>query len=163
MKTPIAAAVLGASLLALPVAAQTTAAPAPTGAAAATLPDAFGESPAAPARRPAPTPAPAPTALAPDIARSETALRAAIASLTSDPIDYSAFSEDLATQIRGKANEITPLIRQFGPLKSVEHRGQQDGADLFRVMFENQATDWVIAFNDEDQIAALLFRPASGD
>ena len=161
MKTPIAAAVLGASLLALPVAAQTTAAPAPTGAAAATLPDAFEESPAAPARRPAP--APAPTALAPDIARSETALRAAIASLTSDPIDYSAFSEDLATQIRGKANEITPLIRQFGPLKSVEHRGQQDGADLFRVMFENQATDWVIAFNDEDQIAALLFRPASGD
>ncbi|MEG1028795.1 MAG: hypothetical protein RSE34_01810, partial [Brevundimonas sp.] len=75
----------------------------------------------------------------------------------------SAFSEDLATQIRSKANEITPLIRQFGPLKSIEHRGQQDGADLFRVVFEKQATDWVIAFNDEDQIAALLFRPASGD
>ncbi|MNU41988.1 hypothetical protein D3C71_307400 [compost metagenome] len=162
MKTPILAAVLGASLLALPVAAQTTTAPAPTGAAAATLPNAFEEAPAAaPARRPAPPPAP--TSVAPDIARSETALRAAIASLTSDPIDYSAFSEDLATQIRGKAEEITPLIRQFGPLRTVEHRGQQDGADLFRVVFEKQATDWVIAFNDEDQIAALLFRPGSGD
>jgi len=161
MKTPILAAVLGASLLALPVAAQTTTTPG--GTAAATLPNAFGETPAAPARRPAPPPAPAPTTVAPDIARSETALRAAIGSLTSDPIDYSAFSEDLATQIRSKANEITPLIRQFGPLKSIEHRGQQDGADLFRVVFEKQATDWVIAFNDEDQIAALLFRPASGD
>ena len=34
------------------------------------------------------------------------------------------------------------------------------GAELFRVVFEKQATDWVIAFNNDDQIAALLFRPA---
>ncbi|MEG1028794.1 MAG: hypothetical protein RSE34_01805, partial [Brevundimonas sp.] len=81
MKTPILAAVLGASLLALPVAAQTTTTP--SGTAAATLPNAFGETPAAPARRPAPAPPPAPTTVAPDIARSETALRAAIGSLTS--------------------------------------------------------------------------------
>ena len=81
MKTPILAAVLGASLLALPVAAQTTTAPAPAGAAAATLPNAFEEAPAAAPTRRAAVP-PAPTSVAPDIARSETALRAAIASLT---------------------------------------------------------------------------------
>ena len=51
-------------------------------------------------------------------------------------------------------------VQQFGALKTISHVGQQDGADLFRVVFEKQATDWVIAFNDDDQIAALLFRPA---
>ena len=70
------------------------------------------------------------------------------------------FSDDLATQIRERAADFTPLVRRFGALKSIDHRGQQDGADLFRVVFENQATDWVIAFNDDDRIAALLFRPA---
>src|SRR5690606_4290647 len=81
MKTPILAAMLCASLFALPVAAQTTP-PAPTGGtAAATLPNAFGE-PAAPA-----------VAEAPDIARSEQALRAAIASFQSGNVDYSVFSD----------------------------------------------------------------------
>lgn len=154
MKTPILAAILCASLFALPVAAQTTP-PAPTGGtAAATLPNAFGE-PAAPARPAAPT-----VAEAPDIARSEQALRAAIASFQSGNVDYSVFSDDLATQIREQATTVTPMVQQFGALKTIDHVGQQDGADLFRVVFEKQATDWVIAFDDQDQIAALLFRPA---
>ncbi|WP_333610603.1 hypothetical protein [Brevundimonas bullata] len=154
MKTPILAAILCASLFALPVAAQTTP-PAPTGGtAAATLPNAFGE-PAAPARPAAPA-----VAEAPDIARSEQALRAAIASFQSGNIDYSVFSDDLATQIREQATTVTPMVQQFGALKTIDHVGQQDGADLFRVVFEKQATDWVIAFDDQDQIAALLFRPA---
>ena len=154
MKTPILAAILCASLFALPVAAQTTP-PAPTGGtAAATLPNAFGE-PAAPARPAAPT-----VAEAPDIVRSEQALRAAIASFQSGNVDYSVFSDDLATQIREQAMTVTPMVQQFGALKTIDHVGQQDGADLFRVVFEKQATDWVIAFDDQDQIAALLFRPA---
>jgi hypothetical protein len=70
------------------------------------------------------------------------------------------FSPDLAEQIRAQSGQVAPLIQQFGALKSIEHRGQQSGADLFRVVFDKQATDWVIAFNAEDQIAALLFRPA---
>lgn len=154
MKTPILAVMLGMSLFALPVAAQTTP-PAPTGGtAAATLPNAFGE-PAAPARPAAPA-----VAEAPDIARSEQALRAAIASFQSGNVDYSVFSDDLATQIREQATTVTPMVQQFGALKTIDHVGQQDGADLFRVVFEKQATDWVIAFDDQDQIAALLFRPA---
>jgi hypothetical protein len=154
MKTPILAAMLGVSLLALPVAAQTTP-PAPTGGtAAATLPNAFGE-PAAPER-----PAASAVAEAPDIARSEQALRAAIASFQSGNVDYSVFSDDLAAQIREQATTVTPMVQQFGALKTIDHVGQQDGADLFRVVFEKQATDWVIAFDDQDQIAALLFRPA---
>ncbi|HUH22951.1 MAG TPA: hypothetical protein VLZ51_02695 [Brevundimonas sp.] len=155
MKTPTLAAVMGASLLALPVAAQTATPPAPTTGAAATLPNAFEQPAAAPARPAAPA-----VAEAPDIARSEQALRAAIVSFQSGQVDYSVFSEDLATQIRAQAAQVTPMVQNFGALKSISHVGQQDGADLFRVIFEKQATDWVIAFDDNDQIAALLFRPA---
>ncbi|HEY1072514.1 hypothetical protein [Brevundimonas sp.] len=150
MKTPIlAAAVMSASLIALPGAAQT---------AAATLPDAFG------GPSPAPTASAAvPAAVAPDIARSEQALRAVIASLQSEAIDYSVFSPNLAEQIRSRAAVFAPRVRQLGPVLAMEYRGQNDGAELFRVVFEKQATDWVIAFDGENQINALLYRPARGD
>ena len=154
--TFLATAALGSALLALPAAAQT---------AAATLPDAFARPAAASSATTAP-PAAAATeaeAEAPDIARSEQALRAVIASLQSDAIDYSVFSTDLAEQIHGRAAEFAPRIRQLGAVKTMEYRGQRDGAELFRVVFEKQATDWVIAFDAEDQINALLYRPAHGD
>lgn len=152
MKTPIfTAALMGASLLALPTAAQT---------AAATLPNSFGEPDAIETQ---PRAAPSAPATAPDIARSEEALRAVIASLQSDEIDYSVFSPSLAEQIRSRAAEFAPRVRQLGAVQAIEYRGQQDGAELFRVVFEKQATDWVIAFDDQDQIAALLYRPAQGN
>jgi hypothetical protein len=155
MKTPIlVAAALGASLLALPGAAQT---------AAATLPNAFGQPAQASAQAPAAAPTPPAATEAPDIARSEAALRAVIASLQADEIDYSVFSVSLAEQIRGRAAEFAPRVQQLGAIQAVEYRGQQEGAELFRVVFDKQATDWVIAFDAEDQIAALLYRPAQGD
>ena len=154
MKTPIlVAVVMGAGLLTLPAAAQT---------AAATLPDAFGQPAPAPAQGPAAPAAPA-AAEAPDIARSEAALRAVIASLQSNEIDYSVFSASLAEQIRSRAAEFAPRVQQLGAIQTVDYRGQQEGAELFRVVFAKQATDWVIAFDAEDQIAALLYRPAQDD
>ena len=154
MKTPIlVAVVMGAGLLALPAAAQT---------AAATLPNAFGQPAPAPAQGPAAPAAPA-AAEAPDIARSEAALRAVIASLQSNEIDYSVFSASLAEQIRSRAAEFAPRVQQLGAIQTVDYRGQQEGAELFRVVFAKQATDWVIAFDAEDQIAALLYRPAQDD
>ena len=157
MKTPIlaAAVALAASLSALPVEAQT---------AAATLPNSFGEPDAVPAEVQTRTGPPLPLSKqAPDIVRAQEALRAVIGSLQSDEIDYSVFSPGLAEQIRGRAAEFAPRVRALGAIQAIEHRGQQDGADLFRVVFEKQATDWVIAFDDEDRIAALLYRPAQGD
>ncbi len=166
MKTlSLTAALMGATLLAAPALAQqaparpATGATTGSGAAAATLPEAFGDS-AASARPQAAPPAPATTATAPDIARSEEALRAVIAAMQAGQIDYTVFTPDLAEQIRAQSGAVAPLIQQFGALKTIEHRGQQSGADMFRVVFEKQATDWVIAFDDQDQIAALLFRPA---
>ena len=146
-------------LLATPVLAQSQPAQEPT--VAATLPDAFS-SPQQTAPRPAtPPPSAAPAAAsAPNAARAETALRAIIAGLQSGNVDYSAFSTDLAAQVREQANTIGSLMTQFGPLKSISHKGQPQGADLFEVEFEKQKTEWLIGFDDEDKIAALLFRPA---
>lgn len=151
MKTSIlAATALSGLLLALPAAAQT---------AAATLPNAFGEpAPAAQGRQIAAAPPPAATA--PDIARAEQALRAAILAFQSGQVDYSVFSPNLATQFRAEAAELAPRVKAYGGLKSIAFVGQQDGADLFRVVFANQATDWVIAFDENDLINGLLFRPA---
>ena len=162
MKTlPLTAAVIGATLMAAPVLAQQAPARPATGSgvAAATLPEAF-EGDAAPARPQAAPAAPATTATAPDIARSEEALRAVIAAMQSGQIDYAVFSPDLAQQIRAQSGAVAPLIQQFGPLKSISHLDQQNGADVFRVVFDKQATDWIIGFNEDDLIAALLFRPA---
>ena len=75
-------------------------------------------------------------------------------------IDYTVFTPDLAEQIRAQSGAVAPLIQQFGPLKSISHLDQQNGADVFRVVFDKQATDWIIGFNEDDLIAALLFRPA---
>ncbi|MFY0399553.1 MULTISPECIES: hypothetical protein [Brevundimonas] len=170
MKTfSLTAALMGATLLAAPALAQqaparpatgpTTGPTTGSGAAAATLPEAF-EGDAASARPQAAPPAPATTATAPDIARSEEALRAVIAAMQAGQIDYTVFTPDLAEQIRAQSGAVAPLIQQFGPLKSISHLDQQNGADVFRVVFDKQATDWIIGFNEDDLIAALLFRPA---
>lgn len=165
MKTlSLTAALIGGALLAAqgaaPALAQSSLAQssprAQPGVAAATLPDSFEAE--APADRPKAGPPAATTA--PDIARSEEALRVVIAAFQSGTIDYADFTTGLAAQVRAKSGEMIPLIQQFGAIKTVEHRGQQNGADLFRVVFDKQATDWVIGFDAEDQIAALLFRPA---
>lgn len=166
MKTlSLTAALMGATLLAAQVATPASAqtrgqapgqASAQPGAAAASLPDSFGTEASADRQKAGP---PAATT-APDIARSEEALRVVIAAFQSGNIDYTDFTTGLAEQVRAKSAEMIPLIQQFGAIKTVEHRGQQNGADIFRVVFDKQATDWVIGFDAEDQIAALLFRPA---
>lgn len=160
--TLIKMAAVSATLLATPVLAQSQTTGEPT--VAATLPGSFEGSqqpaPSAPPRQaPPPAPAAAPASAA-DIAKSETALRAVISDLQSGTIDYSKFTDDLATQVREQADAIGSLLTQFGSVQSMTHKGQPQGADQFEVQFENQKTEWVIGFDSDDKIAALLFRPA---
>ena len=68
--------------------------------------------------------------------------------------------DDLATKIREMAPQAVPLVQQFGAVQSVRHEGKQGQMDLYRVTFENQATEWLIGLSAEDKIAGLLFRPA---
>lgn len=150
------------ALIAVAVAAPATAsaqtAPAQNPAAAARLPDTFS-TPAQQPARPATPPAPPSPPAAPDIARAQTALLEVIANLKSGEVDYSPFSADLAAKIREQSSQIGGLLTQFGDIQSVRHLAQPDGVDVFRVDFKNQSTEWMIGFDNEDQIAALLFRP----
>ncbi|GLK49458.1 hypothetical protein GCM10017620_24310 [Brevundimonas intermedia] len=150
MKTKLIKTVLAAALFAAPV-------PALAQAAAGSVPNAFD---AAPAPAPAPVQAPAPTAAqAPDIARAEAALRGVIAAVQGAGFDYSVFTPDLATRMRQLSPEISPLIKSFGAVRTVEFQKAEGDAQLFRVTFDNQVTEWMILFDPEDRIAGLRFRP----
>lgn len=156
MKTALKTLALAAVLLApAPVLAQA--------AAAGSVPNSF-DAPATqttPApQRPAQAPAQAQAAAPADVAKAETALRGVIVAMQGTGPDYSVFTENLAEQIRQQADQVTPLIKSFGALRSVEHVRPEGQAQLFRVTFDNQATEWVIGFGDDGKIAALLFRPA---
>ena len=86
--------------------------------------------------------------------------REIIAGAQAGTINYALMTDDLAARIRAQETAIRPLIAGFGPVQAVDFVGSQDGADLFAVTFSNAATQWVIAFNETDKVAALLFRPA---
>jgi ABC-type transport system substrate-binding protein len=156
MKPTLMKTALATALLLAPVPAFAQA------AAAGAVPNAF-DRPAqtgAAQARPAPTPAPATAAQAPDIARSEETLRAVIAAAQGTGFDYSAFTTNLGTQIRQQEAQVIPLIKGFGAIKTVEYVRQEGEAQLFKVTFDNQVTEWLIGFDADDKIAALLFRPA---
>lgn len=153
MKTALKTLALAAALL--------TPAPVLAQAAAGSVPNSF-DAPATQA-----TPAPqgpvqaAPEAAAPaDVAKAEAALRGVIVAIQGPGPDYSVFTENLAAQIRQQAAQVTPLIKSFGALRAVDHQRPEGQAQLFRVTFDNQVTEWMIGFDDEGKIAALLFRPA---
>ncbi len=145
---------IAAALLFLPAAAQAQ-------VAAGSMPNSF-DAPGAARAAPAPVPAAAPVAALPTPvnARSEDVLREIIAGAQAGTINYALMTDDLAARIRAQETAIRPLIAGFGPVQAVDFVGSQDGADLFAVTFSTAATQWVIAFNETDKVAALLFRPA---
>ena len=60
-------------------------------------------------------------------------------------------------QLITRQDDILDLLQwRIARLRAKEHAEAQ----LFRVTFDNQATEWVIGFGDDGKIAALLFRPA---
>jgi len=162
MTTILTKTLLGAALILAP-------APALAQAAAASVPNAFdrpaqtqSQPQAAPARpaQAAPPAASATPAAAPDIARAEEALRGVIADVKGGGFDYADFTPNLAAQIRQQAEQVSALIKGFGAVKTVEYKRQEGEVQLFKVTFDNQATEWMIGFDAEDKISALLFRPA---
>ena len=124
--------------------------------AAGSMPNSF-DAPGAARAAPAAAPVAAPPT--PVNARSEDVLREIIAGAQAGTINYALMTDDLAARLRSQEAAIRPLISGFGPVQAVDFVGSQDGADLFAVTFSNAATQWVIAFNETDKVAALLFRP----
>ena len=141
---------IAAALLLAPAAAHAQ-------VAAGSMPNSF-DAPGAARAAPAAAPVAAPPT--PVNARSEDVLREIIAGAQAGAINYALMTDDLAARLRSQEAAIRPLIAGFGPVQAVDFMGSQDGADLFAVTFSNAATQWVIAFNETDKVAALLFRPA---
>ena len=126
--------------------------------AAGSMPNSFDAPAAGPAQ--AAPPAAAAAVIAPVNPASEDVLRTIIADAQAGAIDYTLMTDDLAAKVREQEAAVLPLIEGFGPLVSLDFVGSQNGADLFGAIFANAATQWVIGFNDEGKVAALLFRPA---
>ena len=90
----------------------------------------------------------------------EAMLRTTIAALQAGAPNYDAMVPELAEAVRTGEASITPMIQAFGALLTLEHQGEVQGAQHYRATFDNAATDWFIALDDEGKIAGLLFRPA---
>lgn len=137
-----------------------------SGVSAGTLPNTF-DGPAAAAVRAVAAPLPAPVDAAQSapsspevVAATETALKTTIAAGQSGTLNYADMTDDLATQVRPRGATLTPIIQGFGALKSVEHKGRENGAELFLVTFDKAVTQWIVGLNPQNKIAVLLFRPA---
>lgn len=148
-----------------PVRPSAPSATAPT--AAATLPNTFDQGapkPAAPSRGPqaasSGTEAAAEVADPAKVAAAETMLKRTVAAMQTGTPNYSDMSPDLGAKVRAQATTVTPVVQGFGALQSVKHVGHQNGAELFDVIFAQQATQWVIGLGEDGKIVVLLFRPA---
>lgn len=138
--------------------------------AAGSVPNTFDRpAAAAPASRTAPQPTQAPAQAAPQPmsptpanAASEETLRTIIASLQAGTPDYSLMTDDLATQLRGQAATILPVMQGFGAIQSFDFVGSRNSADMFVVNFANAETEWIVGMEEGGKVAALLFRPAQG-
>ena len=95
-----------------------------------------------------------------EVSAEETMLRTTIAALQAGTPNYDAMVPELADAVRAGEASITPMIQAFGALQTLEHQGEVQGAQHYRVTFDNAATDWFIALDAEGKIAGLLFRPA---
>ena len=90
----------------------------------------------------------------------ETMLRTTIAAMQAGTPNYDDMAAELADAVRAGEASITPMIQAFGALQTLDHQGEVQGAQHYRATFENAATDWFIALNDDGKIAGLVFRPA---
>jgi hypothetical protein len=132
---------------------------APSGGAAATLPNAF-DGPVAPAR---PVAAPGPTSSVAQVTEAEmaeAALRSIIGQIQAGDLDETLFTPGLATRLNGQLDRFTPMVNGFGPLKSIEAEGTQSSVGQFRVTFDKATTQWRIGLEEGGLVAALLFREA---
>lgn len=157
-KTVLTTTVMGAALLLAPLSASAQSGGA---ASAGAVPNSF-DGPAQAGPQTPPTAPTAPAVQAPDVARSQEALRDVIAAVQGAGFDYSVFTTDLAARMRQLSPEITPLIKSFGAVRSVDFMAAEGEAQLFRVTFDNKVTEWMILFDPEDKIAGLRFRPVEG-
>ena len=95
-----------------------------------------------------------------EVSAEEAMLRTTIAAMQAGTPNYDDMAAELADAVRAGEASITPMIQGFGAVRTFEHQGEVQGAQHYRVTFENAETDWFIALGDDGKIAGLVFRPA---
>ncbi len=95
-----------------------------------------------------------------EVSAEEAMLRTTIAALQAGAPNYDDMVAELADAVRAGEASITPMIQGYGAVQTVAHQGEVQGAQHYRVTFENAETDWFIALGDDGKIAGLVFRPA---
>src|SRR5690349_19775068 len=86
-----------------------------------------------------------------------TALRKVIGDLQRGTPDAAGMEPALYAAMQGQ--KVAALLAPFGTLREIEFSGEQDGADVYRVTFENAASLWTIRLSPSGRIAGLFFKP----
>ena len=108
------------------------------------------------AAQPGPT---APEANDAKVQALEQRLRGVVADLQAGAPRLDQMEPSLRDAMQQQLSGAVPAIRALGQIKSIAYLGPQNGADAFRIAFENGSTLWIIAIAANGNIAGLAFRP----
>jgi alpha-beta hydrolase superfamily lysophospholipase len=97
-----------------------------------------------------------------ELRETERSLRGIIHDLQQGTPDWDGMEEELRHVVQSKLAQSKALIEPLGALDRVEFVGVQNGADVYRVIFRNGMSTWVIALSPQGRIATLFFRLAPG-
>lgn len=87
---------------------------------------------------------------------SEAALRQAIAGVLAGTPPYDRMTPRMADGMRQWLPQVAPMLTTLGAVKSVTFKGvNQNGSDMYQVVFEKANTSWQIAFAPDGKIDSL--------
>ncbi|MFN3817226.1 hypothetical protein [Brevundimonas sp.] len=94
------------------------------------------------------------------VSAEEAMLRTTIAALQAGTPNYDDMVPALADAVRDQEAAMAPMLAGLGGMQGMEHQGVVQGAQHYRVTFENGPTNWFIALDEAGKIASLFFQPA---
>jgi hypothetical protein len=92
--------------------------------------------------------------------QTKTLLRTVIDEIQLGKLDLSRMEPTLQEAMRQQMPVAAKAFQQLGALQTIKFAGTQNGLDIYRVAFQNGATNWAIRMSDGGKIAALMFHRA---
>lgn len=90
---------------------------------------------------------------------TEGPLRKIIGDLQRGAPDTGSMEPELGAAVQAQAAAMAGLLKSLGRLKQVELTNTANGADTYRVTFENGASNWTIRLSPAGKIGGLFFKP----
>jgi hypothetical protein len=97
---------------------------------------------------------------APSAPKLESRLREVIADLQAGKPSLDQMEPALGDAVKQQQAAMAPVFAQLGPVKSVTYDGLKQGAESYRVVFEQGAPIWLIALGSSGKLGALYFSQA---